>query len=568
MQERYWENVRVLFIVTLLFGALVGLGARLGHFHLANHSRIERPYTQKLIGLRGRILDRNGALMAASLPMWRFHVDPQAVEPKHNQRLIIDTVSDMLDVPRDTVAGMFSRTNARNQELCFSADPVAYHTLLRDPKHISGIGAREVAVRIYPQGHRMSHVVGFVNREGVGTAGVELAVDSRLKGVSGLRCGEVDAKGKVIGGRPGTHTPAIPGSDVYLTLDNNIQYGVEQALKEVVETFQAVSAWSIVQEVKTGAILAMATCPDFHPENYTDVSMEVWRNHAVSVVYEPGSIMKAMTVAAALNEKLVTPDTVMDAENGVFMYAGKPLHDGHLSGQISVATALKKSSNIVCAKLGLQLSPQRLNAYLRGFGFGNTLDFDLPGEEEGILGNWKTWDKLKPTRVPIGQGVAVTGLQMVNAYSTIANGGKLMRPYVIDRMVSSTGEVLHQRTPQVIGTPIRPEVAQAVREMLIGVTEEGGTGKRADVKGYTVAGKTGTAQHAIPGGYSSTDYYASFVGFVPARDPVFCVLVTVDRPRPQHTGGYVAAPVFAKIAAVTARYLEVPPDVPEEIGSD
>jgi cell division protein FtsI (penicillin-binding protein 3) len=280
------------------------------------------------------------------------------------------------------------------------------------------------------------------------------------------------------------------------------------------------------------------------------------------MVYEPGSIMKAVTVSAVLNERLVTPNTVMDAENGVYMYAGKPLRD-HATGQMTVATALAKSSNIVCAKLGLQLGSQRLDAYLRGFGFGNTLDIDLPGEERGLIGNWKRWDKLKPTRVPIGQGVAVTGLQMVNAYSTIANGGKLMRPYVVDRIASPTGEVVFQTKPHVLGTPIRPEVAQAVREMLIGVTEEGGTGKRANVKGYTIAGKTGTAQHAVPGGYSNTDYFASFVGFVPARNPVFSVLVTVDRPRPQHTGGYVAAPVFAKIAAATTLYLEVPPDDPE-----
>jgi cell division protein FtsI (penicillin-binding protein 3) len=201
---------------------------------------------------------------------------------------------------------------------------------------------------------------------------------------------------------------------------------------------------------------------------------------------------------------------------------------------------------------------------MRGFGFGNKLGIDLPGEEEGILGNWRTWDKLKPTRVPIGQGVAVTGLQMVNAYSTIANGGKLMRPYVVDKIVKPNGEVVFQTKPQVLGTPIRPEVAQAIREMLIGVTEDGGTGTRANVKGYTIAGKTGTAQHAVVGGYSSTEYFASFVGFVPARDPVFSVLVSVDRPKPQHTGGFVASPVFGKIAAATTRYLQVQPDLPDE----
>ncbi|MCL2104667.1 MAG: penicillin-binding protein 2 [Kiritimatiellaeota bacterium] len=565
MQDVYGEKFRASLIAGFLFVALGGLGARLGYFHLANHSRVERPYTQKLLGLRGRIFDRNGALMAASLPMWRFFVDPQAVHPKHNKTFIINTVSDMLDVPRDEVAALFAKTNARNQALCVSTSQSAHKVLLCDPKNISGIGAKEVAVRIYPQGNRMAHLIGFVNWEGVGVAGVEQRQESNLKGVPGWRSGEVNANGKVIGGRSEMYTPAIPGNDVSLTLDNNIQYVVEQALKEVVETFQAASAWAIVQDVRTGAILAMATDPNFNPGNHTDVSTEAWRNHAVSVVYEPGSIMKAMIVAAALKEKLVTPDTAMDAENGVFMYMGKPLHD-HVTGWMTVATALAKSSNIICAKIGLILGPQRMHTYLQDFGFGNPLGIELPGEEKGLLGNWKTWDKLTWSRVPIGQGVAVTGLQMVNAYSAIANGGKLMRPYVIDRVVSPTGEVIHQGMPEIIGEPIPPEVARAVREMLLGVTEEGGTGKRADVKGYTVAGKTGTAQHAVRGGYSTIDYFASFVGFVPARNPVFCVLVTVDRPRPQHMGGYVAAPVFQKIATFTARYLEVPPDVPNEKG--
>jgi len=184
------------------------------------------------------------------------------------------------------------------------------------------------------------------------------------------------------------------------------------------------------------------------------------------------------------------------------------------------------------------------------------------------LARSKDWSKLTPTRVPIGQGIAVTGLQMINAYSTLANDGMMMRPYLVDKIVAPTGETVFKAQPSVLGRPVRPEVARMVREMLIGVTEEGGTGKRATVPGYSVGGKTGTAQKAVAGGYSSTDYYASFVGFVPAHKPVFSVLVTVERPRPQHTGGFVSAPVFAKIAAATARYLEVPPDQPVDEKDD
>jgi len=561
MQEERSEKRRVVFIAAMVGLALAGLGMRLGYLHLLNHSKLKRNYTRDLLGIRGRIFDCNGEEfpMAASLPARRFFVDPMAVKENHSRKLIIDTLADALALPREEVADAFSQTNSRYVKIAVSYDDTVFD-LLSDATCISGVGSEDVMVRSYPHGHCMAHILGFVNNDGIGSAGIEQRYDAELRGTPGLQQGEVEGKRRrELWRRRKVDIPPIPGNDVHLTLDHNIQRVVEQSLQEVVEQFNAASGWAIVQDVHTGAILAMGTYPGFHPERYNEESKETWRNHALAAVYEPGSIMKAVTVAAALNERLVTANTVMDAGDGVFMWAGKPLRD-HVTGPITIATALKKSSNIVCAKLGLMLTSQRLNAYLRGFGFGNTLGIDLPGEERGIIGDWKKWDGLKPTRVPIGQGVAVTGLQMVNAYSAIANGGKLMRPYVVDKIVSPSGEVVLQAKSEVIGSPIRPEVAQQVREMLIGVTEEGGTGKRADVKGYTVAGKTGTAQHAIKGGYSNTDYFASFVGFIPARAPAFCVLVSVDRPKPQHTGGYVAAPAFAKIATATARYLEVPPD--------
>jgi cell division protein FtsI/penicillin-binding protein 2 len=262
---------------------------------------------------------------------------------------------------------------------------------------------------------------------------------------------------------------------------------------------------------------------------------------------------------------------MFDVGEGIFFWAGKPLRD-HVTGHITVTTALKKSSNIACAKMGIQLTPKRVETYFRSFGFGSPLGLDLPGEEGGILLRGKDWDrdKLKITRVPIGQGVCVTAVQMVNGYSMLANGGKVMKPYVIDKIISANGQVILKNEPTVLARPIRPEVARSVCDMLVGVTEDGGTGKRAGVKGYSVAGKTGTAQQVGPGGYSSTDYWASFVGFVPASNPIFCVLVTIDRPDPKkpRTGGVVAAPVFSRIATTTARYLGIPPDMPEDADSD
>ncbi len=563
MQER-GIRMRVWFVAALLFLSLCGLGVRLGYLHLANHSKLKREYTRELLALRGRIFDCNDDQfpMAVSLPARQYFLDPKAVKKKHDPRVIAKIVAEALGLDEADVAAKFKQTDSRYIKLGVSLNDQAY-ALLADTKHVSGIGAEDLAVRSYPQGRRMSHVLGFVNNMGVGGAGIEQQFNAYLKGTPGLIRSEKDAGSTEIWTRRQVDVPPIPGCDVYLTLDHNIQYEVEQALKDVVEKFQAASGWAIVQRVKTGEILAMASFPDFEPANYTEESVDVWRNNALAIVYEPGSIMKAVTVAAALNERLVTPDKLIDVGEGTWFYMGKPLRD-HVTGLISVSTALKKSSNIACAKIGLMLGIKHQEAYMRAFNFGEKLGVELPGEERGILGRSKDWDRLKPSRIAIGQGVAVTGIQMINAYSALANDGVLMRPYLVSQIKSPSGETVFKAKPQVIGRPVRPEVARQVREMLIGVTEEGGTGKRATVPGYSVGGKTGTAQKAVPGGYSSTDYYASFVGFVPAREPVFSVLVSVERPRPQHTGGFVSAPVFARIATATARYLEVPPDQPVE----
>ncbi len=565
MKNELVRQWRLLLVAAVPFVALCAVGWRLVFLHFGDHSKLKRDKTITSLGLRGRIFDCNEDQfpMAASLPARSYRFDYKAVNPKHDRREIARAVSEAFQLPLGEVQALFSRTNSRSIPLGVSLSEEVY-ALLSDKRRISGIRIDDQEVRTYYQDRCMAHVLGFVNQLGIGGAGIEQQYNKFLTGSPGYIRTTVEAfKGGQTGSPYLENVPAIPGADVYLTLDHNIQYEVENAIREVVEQFQASSGWAIVQRVKTGEILALASYPNFAPAKYNEETIDIWRNNAIAIVYEPGSIMKAVAVAAALNERIVTPETTIDVGDGTWVYAGKPLRD-HVTGRVSVSTALKKSSNIACAKIGLMLNNQRLEAYLRAFGFGERLGIDLPGEERGILGRAKDWDKLKPTRIPIGQGVAVTGLQMVNAYSTIANDGVMMRPYVVRKVVSPGGGVIYQAAPKVLGRPVRPEVARSVREMLVGVTEEGGTGKRATVRGYSVGGKTGTAQKAVPGGYSSTDYYASFVGFVPAREPVFSVLVSVERPRPQHTGGFVSAPVFARIAAATAQYLAVPPDEPEE----
>ncbi len=558
---------RIAAVALVLFLGLLGLIGRLGYLHLGNHSKIAWEFNSETLGLRGTIYDCYGTSypMAVSLPARLYFIDPQAVNKKHTHKIneMAKTVAACMKLPVEQVLSYYAPTNAsRYNKLGITSDDRIYD-ILGNKTNISGVASQDITIRTYPQGSRMAHVLGFVDKND-GGYGLERSLDRYLKGTPGRITGVKAARGGEIRDRRRLDVQPIPGANVFLTLDHNIQFEVEKVLEETVQQFKAIGGWSIVQEVNTGRILAMAVYPSFDPVNYSQETGDVWRNNAIGKIYEPGSIMKAISVAAVLNERLVTPNTLIDVGAGTWFYANKPLRD-HVTGHITVSTALAKSSNIACAKMGLMLGPDRIERYLRAFGFGDKLGIDLSGEEQGLLGRAKTWDGLKPTRIPIGQGVAVTAIQMINAYSTLANGGTLYRPYAIDRIVAANGEVIFQNTPTAIGRPVRPEVAKQVREMLIGVTEEGGTGKRANVKGYTIAGKTGTAQKAVPGGYSSTDYYASFVGFLPAHKPVVSILVSIDRPQPIHTGGYVAAPAFAKIAAATARIREIPPDLPEQL---
>jgi len=589
MDDKYFRGW-VLLITVVFCGLFAGVGYKLCHEHLAtpdDKATVVSQYGANLLGLRGKIYDCNGTQhpVAMSLVTRVYFADPHTNTVKLAQRtnLVqnVQRIAQALDLAPDEVWDKFltisrdeykrvllnndnpalwekHRVRNRNSLLKESADENAY-AVITNTALVSGVGIKNKVIRSYSDGRGMAHVVGFVNSEGVGSSGIEQRYDSYLRGVDGRVEGKKDAIQHRIASKTQLEVPPLKGSDVYLTLDHNIQYVVEKALKNGVEKFDAAGGWAIVERVKTGEILAMASFPDFEPEHYNNVNSNIWANKALIVNYEPGSIMKPVVIAAAMNQGIITENTSIDVGNGNWFYCNRILRD-HVKGMVNTKTALVKSSNIFCGKVGLMMGNDNLYRYLRAFNFGGKLGVDLGGEQYGILYRPSAWDKLKPTRIPIGQGVAVTALQMVNAYACLANDGVLMRPYVVSRIVSPNGEVILENRPEVIGRPVRKEVARSVREMMIDSSRTGGTGWRAGVKGYTVAGKTGTAQKPVGGHYSETDYYASFVGFVPAIEPVFAVLVTIDMPRPQHTGGYVAAPVFSEIATAVVKYLEIPPD--------
>jgi len=539
------------------------LSVHLAFLHLCTdketHARINRnrQIREELLGGRGNICDRRQNILALNLSVTDVCADPSAIIKTNALAQTVSKLAQELTLPSVEVAEKLNRPEKRFTYVERSVNDDKAE-LIKDKK-MAGVFFRDNTIRFYPNSSFMCHVIGFVNSEGCGSSGMEQYVDKYLRGCSGMCESRVNALGQKLYWDQGRYVPPLKGSDVYLNLDQNIQYIVEKALDEVMIEHHPKATWAIVERVKTGEILAMACRPAFDLNKFSTADRDATLNRAIGTVYEPGSTFKAATYAAALNEGTVTPDTVFDCENGAWTYANRVLHDFHPYGKLTVADGLKKSSNILTAKVALTLGEERVYNYLKAFGIGDKTGIDLPGEETGILHPIRSWSELSATRIPIGQGVSVTAIQVLSAYCAIANDGYLMKPFVINRVSGFNGATLLQPKPEVIGRPISYETSATMRKLLSRVTEEGGTGLRAQVEGYEVAGKTGSAQKPVNGTYSSTAYVASFVGFLPAEAPEIGLIVVVDEPQPVHLGGVVAGPVFSKIATQTVRYLDIPP---------
>jgi len=544
--------------------AMVGLGVRLAFLHLGPHRKVcsrlnrNRRIEKTLLAGRGNIYDCKGQdnILALTLATKDVCADPQIIVSNRSVDVVSSELGDSLDLPTDKIAVRLNRPSRRFAYVKrFVPEPEARGI---SAKELPGVFFRDSTMRFYPHRSFMCHILGFVNYEGTGCAGVEQYADRYLRGSSGLLESPVNARREELYWQRGRYIPPLNGGDVCITLDQNIQYIVEKALDRALEEHRAKAAWAIVEHVRSGRILAMASRPCFDLNEFRTAGADSMLNRAIGCVYEPGSTLKVVTISAALNEGTVTPSSVFNCEHGAWRHRGRVLRDYHPYGKLTVADGLKKSSNILAAKVALTLGDRRLHQYLRKFGLGTAMGVDLPGEENGILRPTRAWSKICATRIAIGQGVAATALQILGVFCAIANDGFLMRPYVISRVSGVDGSVFLETEPEVLCRPISRETAATMRTLLRRVTEDGGTGRRARVEGYEVAGKTGTAQKPVAGGYSGTDWIASFVGFIPVSDPEFAAIVVVDEPQPLHTGGVVAAPVFQEIADQTVRYLHVP----------
>jgi len=574
------ESFRFWLPVVLLVGFAAYTTQKLVRAHLDPQVEAPNYITEReLAARRGAIYDCNGRNFpfVKSVPFWEYHLDPvsltnQVAKPRGEKRArsrnaIAKTIADALKLDYRTVLKMCENVKKRYQYLAMSSD-IDVHDTLANSSLVTGIAIDDRQVRQYLHGNRLSHVLGFVNAEHVGSAGLELKYEKTLAGVPGRVRGMKDAKGRELYDKRITSVEPIPGADIFLTVDHNIQYEVEQALAAGIKEFGAGSGWCVILDARTAAVLAMASYPDFNPLCYGQASDNAKINRVTNFTYEPGSAMKVITAAAGIDCGRCAPGTRYSTDRNDMRYYRLPGDGSHKwEPTMTIRDAVVHSSNIVIGKLGVDIGPKTLWRYMKDFGFGEPTGVGLPGEEYGILPNWRKWDKVKWSRAPIGQGVSVTAMQLASAYQAIANGGERLRPYVVDHIVAADGSEAYRHRREVVSRPISAATARKMLDVMQGVATRDGTARRAAIRGYSVAGKTGTAQKVINGHYSDSLYRATFCGIVPATEPRFVCLVTLDFEQKAkfHQGGNSSAPIFRRIALSTLRYLMVEPDRPTEL---
>ena len=562
-----WRTTLVVVALLLVWG---GLAARLGMLHLGANEKLReqvrrmRTVEEELLVGRGRILDRNDQLLALDLPVQDICVDPYVIRSNGQAKAVSAQLSRVLQLPYDDVFARVNKPGRRDEPIQRLAHEEVAVQVAR--LHMPGVFFRPKTTRYYPHGSLGCHALGFSNMEGVGSAGIEQRWDAYLKGRPGFRQSERDGIKREIYTHRTIEIAPQEGADVYLTLDLNIQYFVEKALDAAMTNFHPEAAWAIVEEVRTGAILAMAARPNYDLNEFNKTTADARLNRAIGVNFEPGSVFKAGVVAAALNEGLIATNDLFDCENGMWFFAGRPLKDFHPYGTLDVTGILRKSSNIGAAKIAVLLGPERLYRYLSSYGLGRPTGLEVPGEESGILNPLSKWAKVDITRIAMGHTVAVTALQMLNILCCIGNDGFLMKNHIVRKVVDKNGVVLLENNPEALARPITERTAALMRQMLIQVTREGGTGTRAAIPGYNVAGKTGTAEKIKDGHYVENANVSSFMGIFPAERPEIGIMVVLDNPQPLRTGGVTAGPVFAQIAEPVARYLDIRPVDATEMG--
>ena len=554
-------------VVLLLAGRLVQLQG-LQPAAYAGGAGVQRTQAVVLAAQRGDVTDRNGNPLAVSVVANNIYAEPLTIAKARCQAGATDPC-DAASIAA-VVAPLLALDVAKVSAQLSSGKGFVYLKRGVDPAlaqqvmalNLPGIGRESTSKRVHPSHDLAAGVLGFTDFNGLGQAGVELALQRLLAGKDGKTVARFDSSGRVIPTGDDSHVAPVAGQDVELTLDRDLQWYAQKLIADQVAATQARTGTVIVLDIKTGELLAMATAPTFDPDNRPKGNFTA--NPAISDVFEPGSVNKVITAAAALTAGIVTPATVIDVPP-TYQVSTKLLHDAEKHGleHLTFAGVLAKSSNIGTVKVAQQVGPQRLFDMMRSFGFGDKTGVGLPGESKGLIPKPADWSGTSIANIPIGQGISVDALQVASVYATVANGGIRVQPSILKSTRDSAGHVVPAAAPMQRRV-ISAEVALELRQMLESVVSEQGTAPLAAVPGYRVAGKTGTAQRvATTGprrGYYDGTYTSSFIGMAPADAPRFVTAVVLNGTGAKgYFGGQVAAPIFSKVMGFALRSYDVPP---------
>ena len=601
---------RAVLLLVLLVVAFTGLAYRLVDLQILRHDELsakaelntQREFRQA--PRRGDILDASGNILATSVPVKTICADPSLIGTQ--SLMVAQTIAPLLQLDATAIAQKLTPRSfvVKNSDGELVTNDVHYVRLAKNVPEptwqlvyaamtnltVQTAGKKPTAkeqeywrnlrwhaiyaeadqLRVYPNGPLAAQVVGFpaieeTNVNGhfiskiVGRDGIERTMQKQLSGVAGWRVTETDkAQQEMVAWRD-EDVSAHDGMDVVLTIDSAVQHIVETAIADALLKHTPKSITGIVMRPRTGEILALASLPNYDPNHVNTISPET-RNRVITDVMEPGSTFKIVVVSGALNSGVVKLTDEFDCEHGHFAFAGKVLHDHEAYGILTTEGIITKSSNIGAAKIGIKLGADSLYQYAWNYGFGQRTQIPLPGEARGILYPVKNWSKVSIAQIPMGHGVAVTRLQMLDAMAAIANGGWLMEPMIVSRLQEHDGRIVERYAPQRVRQVISEATDKQMIEALKTVATKDGTAAEAAMKNYVVAGKTGTAQKAENGAYAPGKYISSFIGFFPADNPEICISVVMDEPKEGYYGGKVCGPVFREIAERCASYLNIPAD--------
>ena len=543
-----WRRRLLLIAVLLGFAALLGRGVYLQSFHkrfLQEKGDARYSRTLVLPAQRGKITDRYGELLAISSPVESVWANPSDVKITATQT---KKLAELLGFKKDTIDKKLANNTREFVYLKRRVSPELAAEIMQ--LGIPGVYLQREYKRYYPAGDVTAHLVGFTDIDDKGQEGFELAMNSSLSGKNGSRKVIKDRAGRIIEDLEAVKVPQ-DGADITLSIDRRIQYLAHRELTKAVEKFQANAGAAVVLDAKTGEVLAMVNVPTYNPNNPINIQGKT-RNRAITDIFEPGSTMKTVTVAAALETGKYTPDTMIQTAPGYMSIGPATIHDAHPHGLMSVSEVIQKSSNVGSAKMALSMEPQYLWGVFNLIGFGAKTRIGFPGEVSGKLRGYKTWRPIEQATMSYGHGISVTLLQMARAYTVFANDGEL-KPVSLLKLKDAP-----------VGTQVfSAKTANEVKSMLELVVLPGGTALRAQVLGYRVAGKTGTTLKLGDHGYEKNKYVGSFVGMAPASNPRLIMAVMIDDPSSgEYYGGTVAAPVFSAVMADALRMLSVPQDAP------